>query len=118
MVLTFIVVFLLFINALYPKECDTAFNISKITVYSYQEIRNDDIISRKVYFGFRVYQGDSLVLSVGEFYDKPAEITLNPGKYLFSFNTPKGWKSYEIHINKENLVIYFEKLSQNQIENN
>lgn len=108
----------LFFNVSYTKEPDTAFSISKVTVFSYAEIQNDDITPRKVYQKFKVFQGDSLILSVGEFYDKPAEILLVPGKYKFSFYTPKGWKEFEIYVARESCVISLEKLCKEHSENN
>ncbi len=108
-----IITFFILSSVSFTKEPDTALTISKITVYSFSEIRNDDIVERKVYLQFKVYKSDSLILSVGEFYDKPAEISLPLGKYRFSFFTDKGWKDFEIEIISENSVFYFSKLVPN-----
>jgi hypothetical protein len=87
---------ILFLAILTSWAEDTAKAESVIKVYSFLELQHDDILTRKVYSPFKVLKGDSVVISVGEMYDKPAEIVLPTGKYLFQFE--RGEKRLEIEV--------------------
>ncbi|MGC8749114.1 MAG: hypothetical protein ACP5RR_09615 [Candidatus Kapaibacteriota bacterium] len=110
MVYLFIILFFLTKNFSLSEVTDSSAPIAKVLVYSFREERPDDIISRKVYHQFKIYKNDTLLFSVGEMYDRPAEITIPFGKYKFKFYDSKEWKEAEIIIDTPNSVLDVQKL--------
>ncbi|MCX7909023.1 MAG: hypothetical protein N2560_05840 [Ignavibacteria bacterium] len=104
----FIIFFL--INTIFIFAEDTSKSLTKVLVYSFSEVRNDDILQRTVYLEFKVFKQDTLIISVGELFDKPAEISLPKGKYKFSFNTSKGWIDCNVVVDNSNSIIRAEEI--------
>ncbi|QLH53893.1 MAG: hypothetical protein CH6_2323 [Candidatus Kapaibacterium sp.] len=108
----FIILFFVFLltNLSFCDVNDTSSGIATVQVYSFCENKQDDILTRKLYFKFKVYKNDSLLVEIGEFYDKPAILSLPFGKYKFRFFDSKQWKEAEVLILSSFSVINAEEL--------
>lgn len=111
-------------NSTYSEVLDTSKPKSSVRVYSFHQLRQDDILTRKVFLQFQIYLGDSLILSVGELFDKPAELSLPFGTYRFKFFDSKEWRDAKITINSSIAEVNVENLftrkdeSKRKVNNN